>query len=558
MVVVAFALAGASDVRAQTESPEVLRAIELENAGKFREAIPLYREAMRTHPTPVVVLGLERSYHELGMSDSLLAPLDSVLTKFPREPLYHVVHLRTYQLLRRPDDLRAAFERWVRDDPRSPAPYSEYARVLIQLGRPASADSIIQRAKTSLGSTRDLQYETAQLRAAMGEWEPSATAWRGALANDPQLASAATYALTPTPAATRPAIRRILLMDPPERGARRALADLEIAWGEPQAAWDALRGLPPDTATVSVWEDFGDRAMSEERYGLARDAFGAAVRAQRTPALALKAAAASLRAGSPADVFTLVPSSDWPSDPARAGSEYMPLHIEALAALGRGAEAEALATQYDRYLTPGQHARMARLLANAWVRSGDLARAHEALRAAGADADSSDAAGLIALYEGRLADARALLRGSREQSGDMALVLGIVSRVRGDTAPQLGAAFMALARGDSAGATQRFVAAAERHPEAASAILLAAARVHAARNDTKNAVAVWQRIVEQYATAPEAAEAELEWARVLRRSGDTAGAIAHLEHLILNAPQSALLPQARRELDLVRGTVPPG
>jgi tetratricopeptide (TPR) repeat protein len=558
MVVVAFAVAGARDVRAQTESPEVLRAIELENAGKYREAIPLYREAMRTHPTPVVVLGLERSYHELGMSDSLLAPLDTVLRKFPREPLYHVVHLRTYQLLRRPDDLRAAFERWVRDDPRSPAPYSEYARVLIQLGRPASADSIIQRAKSSLGSTHDLQYETAQLRAAMGEWEPSATAWRQALAADPQLASAATYALTPTPAAVRPAIRRILSLDPPERGARRALADLEIAWGEPQAAWDALRGLPPDTGTVAVWEDFGDRAMSEERYGLARDAFGAAVRAQRTPALALKAATASLRAGSPADVFTLVPASDWPADPARAANEYMPLHVEAMAALGRGTEAEALVAKYDRYLTPGQHARMARLLANAWVRSGDLARARQSLRTAGADADSSDAAGLIALYEGRLGAARPLLRGSREQNGDMALVLGIVSRVRGDSAPQLGAAFMALARGDSAVAAERFVDAAARHPEAASAILLAAARVHAARNDTKSAVAVWQRIVEQYASAPEAAEAELEWARALRRSGDTAGAIAHLEHLILNAPQSALLPQARRELDLVRGTVPPG
>ena len=154
--------------------------------------------------------------------------------------------------------------------------------------------------------------------------------------------------------------------------------------------------------------------------------------------------------------------------------------------------------------------------------------------------------------------ARTLLRGSREQSADLALVLGIVSRVRGDAAPQLGAAFLALARGDSVLSAQRFVEAAERHPEAASAILLAAARVHAARNDTKNAVAVWQRLVEQYGAAPEAAEAELEWARALRRSGDTAGAIAHLEHLILNAPQSALLPQARRELDLVRGTVPPG
>jgi hypothetical protein len=42
----------------------------------------------------------------------------------------------------------------------------------------------------------------------------------------------------------------------------------------------------------------------------------------------------------------------------------------------------------------------------------------------------------------------------------------------------------------------------------------------------------------------------------LRRAGDKAGASAHLEHLILSAPQSALLPQARRELEIVRGTVP--
>src|SRR5436190_8545700 len=329
MVLVPLVVGGAREARAQTESPEVLRAIELENAGKYREAVPIYREAMRTHPTPIVVLGLERSYAELGMSDSLLAPLDTVLTRFPREPLYHVVHLRTFQILRRYDALRGAFERWVHDDPTSSAPYGEYARVLIQLGRPASADSIIERAKTALGSTRDLQYETAQLRAAMGEWEPSASAWRRALANDPHLSSAASYALAPAPAGVRPALRRILAMDPPERGARRALADLEIVWGQPQAAWEALRGLPPDTASASVWEDFGERAMTEERYGLARDALGAAVRVRRTPALALRAATASLRAGAPADVFKLIPMSDWESDPARATGGYLPLHVEA-------------------------------------------------------------------------------------------------------------------------------------------------------------------------------------------------------------------------------------
>ena len=119
--------------------------------------------------------------------------------------------------------------------------------------------------------------------------------------------------------------------------------------------------------------------------------------------------------------------------------------------------------KYDKYLAPGQHERMARLLASAWVHAGDLQRARDALRAAGADADSSDAAGLIALYEGRLDVARRLLRTSRDQSADMALVMGIVSRVREDAAPPLGAAFLALARGDSLAAAQKFVEAAERH-----------------------------------------------------------------------------------------------
>ncbi|MBW8768309.1 MAG: hypothetical protein JF589_00980 [Gemmatimonadetes bacterium] len=542
----------------QQESPDVSRAIELENAGKFRDAIPLYRQAMRTNPTPIVVLGLERSYAELGMTDSLLAPLDSLLTRFPKEPLYHVVHLRSFQILRRYDAMRAAFERWVHDDPRNASPYGTYARMLIEIGQPATADSIIERGRIALGTARDLQYETAQLRAAMGDWEASARAWRQTLANDAGLASAASYALAPAPATVRPTLRTILGAAPPDRGARRALAELEITWGQPQAAWEALRVLPADTASATVWEEFGDRAMSEERYGLARDALTAAVRVRRTPALDLKAAAAALRAGSPAEVMTLAPMSEAGTDQATAARDYLPLHVGALAALGRGADAERLVAKYDKYLAPGQHERMARLLASAWVRAGDLQRARTALVAAGADADSSDAAGLLALYEGRLDVARRLLRGSQDQSAEMALVMGIVSRVRGDSAPQLGAAFLALARGDSTAAAQKFVDAVAQNPEAASALLIAAARIHAARNDAPGAIALWRRIVSEQGEAPEAAEAELEWARALRRSGDTQGAAAHLEHLILSAPQSALLPQARRELELLRGTVPPG
>ena len=70
------------------------------------------------------------------MSDSLLAPLDTIIAQNPREPVYRTVQLRTLQMLRRDDRLRDAFEKWVRAVPRDPAPYREYARVLIQLGRP--------------------------------------------------------------------------------------------------------------------------------------------------------------------------------------------------------------------------------------------------------------------------------------------------------------------------------------------------------------------------------------------------------------------------------------
>jgi len=86
--------------------------------------------------------------------------------------------------------------------------------------------------------------------------------------------------------------------------------------------------------------------------------------------------------------------------------------------------------------------------------------------------------------------------------------------------------------------------------------LSTAAQLRTALKDDAQAIALWKRIVEQQGTTPEAPSAELEWARALRRHGDDAGAVARLEHLILSYPQSALVPQARRELDLARAGIP--
>jgi len=86
-------------------------------------------------------------------------------------------------------------------------------------------------------------------------------------------------------------------------------------------------------------------------------------------------------------------------------------------------------------------------------------------------------------------------------------------------------------------------------PEVAPLALLLAARLQAARGDASGAAERWALIVAQYGSTPEAAEALLEWGRLARRTGDRAAARARFEQLILTHPTSALVPQARRELD---------
>ena len=88
--------------------------------------------------------------------------------------------------------------------------------------------------------------------------------------------------------------------------------------------------------------------------------------------------------------------------------------------------------------------------------------------------------------------------------------------------------------------------------DAAPLLLATAARLHMARHDDGRAIPLWRRVVEQYATAPEAPEADLEWGRALKRQTDHAGAVARWQHLILTYPESALVPQARRELELAK------
>ncbi len=70
------------------------------------------------------------------------------------------------------------------------------------------------------------------------------------------------------------------------------------------------------------------------------------------------------------------------------------------------------------------------------------------------------------------------------------------------------------------------------------------------------AAQLFQEIVSAGDTGAAPPTADLEWARLLVRQGRPGDAVQRLEHLILTYPGSAVIPEARRELERARGAIP--
>jgi tetratricopeptide (TPR) repeat protein len=555
LAVVASSASAAQSAARLPDSVAFAKALQLEVDGKSREAAPFYRMALGGADAQNALLGLERVYADLSWTDSLLAPLDTLIRREPANHTFRTVQLRALQMLNRETDLRGAFDDWVRAAGKDPEPYRAYSRILIQRNRAGAADSVIAQGLAALGSTRGLEMEVAQVRAASGAWVESAAAWRSALAFSPELQDAVGYSLAPASAPTRDSIRSIFMEAPVTVSSRLALARLEMNWGSAINGWRSLRDLPPDSATVDAWLDFAERAEGDGEWPLAREALIVSLRARPSSALALRAATAAMNAGNPSEVFSLIPLNVAGSDSTRIAASYVPLHVRAFAMTGHPDSAQQLAAKFDQWFAPPTRNTVTRTVAWGWVRQGNTERARQALAAVGPEADSSDTAGWLALYKGDLKTARQLLRAGTEQTPELALALGTVARIKTERSPAVGVAFLALARGDTASAAKGFVAAADSTPEAASTLLAIGAQLYAAR-DTASAIAIWSRILDQYKESAEAPEADLAWGRVLLRKRDVKAAIDRLEHLILTYPTSALVPQARRELDVARKIIP--
>lgn len=562
-----FAQAGVS-VQPDTADP-LARGMLAEDKHDVKAAAIAYRQALARalssnvndgDQASMALLGLERVWTEAGMQDSIMPVVERVLLVRRSDPIARGIQLRSYLSGGHDDAARMAFLEWHRAVPTEPAPYREYARLLLSSGRAKSADTILSDAARQLGNARDLSGEVAQLNVALERWGPAALAYKNAVIEQPWLEHAGIYALARVPIPMRDTVRAIMNGAPVTLVPRRLLSELEMSWGEPRRAWSALAGVKSDDSTLAAWREFAEQAENASAWLVARDAWTAVMeKAADIPSVA-RAANAAIRGNDATGALAIIARGSSNRSGANVVKVLLPVEVAALSELGRAADAQKRIDDNKQFLDEGQRADLLKPLVGAWLRAGNLEQA----RVAAANADLSDddeTAGWLALYSGDLVTARKRLVRVDARRGSQFEVLTVLSRTKAQSSPALGAAFLTVARRDTTLAVRQFLQLADSMNDAAPALLATAARLEDARDKPEayaRGLITWKRILKDFPKSAEAPEASFAWATTLARTGDVKGAIVQMESMLVDYSDSAMAPQARRELIRLRGMAPPG
>ena len=553
------------------------QGFELERAGQYKRAATVYFTTLRGEPTNLAaLLGLERVLPSLSRLPDLLPAAQRAAAASPRNVALRALLLRTYVALNEPDSARAVAQRWTAEQPRDEAPYREWAIALEDAHRFDEARQVFLVGRRALGRPGVFGIELGELQERVGEWEGAAREWAAALSEAPAQLPSAASSLAEAPAEQRERIVRAVLADskPLER---RLAAELLLGWGQPERAWSVFAPTvaEPSSDAATALRRFADLANSGNTPDARRvRALALARYAEMVPEpLAVRARAEAARAFLGAGdrvaarrvLAQVAADSTAPPDAQALAQSAL---VEALIDDGQLADA-ATRLAADSRLSGDDRAALRLKLARARIRRGELDLADSVLLG-----DSSVAAlalrGWVALYSGDMKGAQQMFRaagpyaGDRRDATERSGVLALLQQLPGDRFPELGSALLLVARGDSARAVQSLRLAAGRLETAGGGgggradILLLAGRI-AVRLDTvqqRTALTLFAEVAGTPGRSAAAPAAELEWARLLLRQQKPAEAIVHLEHLILAYPESAVVPEARRELERAKGAIP--
>src|SRR5436309_798464 len=574
LVVLGLLLVSAHGARGQA----IGQGFELERAGQYQRAATVYFTTLRGEPTNLAaLLGLERVLPSLSRLPELLPAAQRAVAASPGNAALRAVLLRTYVALNEPDSARAVAQRWTAEQPRAEAPYREWAIAMEDVHRFDEARQVFLFGRRALGRPGVFGIELGELLERVGEWEEAAREWAAALSEAPAQLLSAASSLAEAPVEQRERIVRAILAPEPKPLERRLAGELLLGWGQPERAWSVFAPAvaEPSSDAATALRRFADLANGGNTPDARRvRALALARYADMVPEpLAVRARAEAARAFLGAGdrvaarrvLAQVAADSTAPPDAQALAQSAL---VEALIDDGQLSEAATRLGAESR-LSEDDRAALRLKLARARIQRGELDLADSVLLA-DSSVDALALRGWVALYSGDMKEAQEMFRaagpyaGDRRDATERSGVLALLQQLPGDRFPELGSALLLLARGDSAHAVQSLRLAAARLEtrgsggEGRADILLLAGRV-AVRPDAleqQTALTLFAEVAGTPGKSAAAPAAELEWARLLLRQLKTAEAIAHLEHLILAYPESAVVPEARRELERAKGAIP--
>jgi len=574
-IALALAVLFASRPARTARGQAIGQGFELERQGRVAQAAALYEGVLRAEPANVpALLGLERVLPTLGRLRELLPFVRAALAADSSVTIRGLA-LRVFTAAEEDDSAAALARGWAAQRPHDPAPWREWAIALEDHQRFDDARNVLIEGRQALGLPGALAIELAELAQRTGDWQAAALEWVMALAAAPDQLANAVSQLEDTPQDQRERVVRVLTTPGASVAVQRTAASLLLGWGQPEVAWATFFATLADSTpeTAIALRNFADRASGAapgirrvRGLALAQLAelmpgpLAARVRADAARALL----AAGDRAAARAVLTKLAADRTAPAD--AQGLAHSAL-IEALIEDGQlDSAANGLARlDSDGRATSEERARLRHALVGAWIRAGRLEPAEDAL---GADSSVEALAlrGWVKLYRGELKPALDAFRSAGPYAGDRdaatarTAMIALLEQLGIERSPELGAALLALARGDSSDALGKLrrVATRLRGARGRPDVLLLAGQVAARLGGSHEGVAgdLFAEAVRTGGVGAAAPAAELEWARLLLRQAHPGEAVAHLEHLILTYPGSAVVPEARQELERAKGAIP--
>ncbi len=503
-------IAAPSLARAQALSP----GFELERTGRYADAANVYLTIVRADPINIpALLGLERVLFVLNRMPELLPLVQRARVHAPDNPALRSLELRTYAALNEGDSLEAAALRWAATAPHSDAPYREWGLALVDHRMWDDARRAYLTGRKTLGGEGTLAIELAELEQRAGNWEASAREWARAVVRSPDGAPNAAAQLSESPPPLHDRIVRVLTGPDARPRVRRIAAELLLTWGQPAQAWSVFEPTLSDSDAQGSLRRFADLAgtltMPEAHRvrGLALKRWADLVPWPLAARARAEAVRELLEGGDRVAARGVLERLATDSTaPTEAHSVAQSALLQVLIADG-GAQLDVAEKQLadpNSRLSADDRAALRLALARARIARGELDRATAAL---GDDSSVTAVAqrGWIALYRGDLKDAMESFRlagpyaTDRAAATDRTAMMALLQRVQQESSPELGAALLTLARGDSTNAIAGLRRAAGRLPVQGGRleVLLLAGQVaaHLGGEQDVTAVALFDEIV---------------------------------------------------------------